>query len=51
MILIVDDRSENILPLKKILELHNFQTDSAESGEEALKKILNNTYSLIIMDV
>jgi len=51
MILIVDDRSENILPLKKILELHNFKTDSAESGEEALKKILNNTYSLIIMDV
>lgn len=51
MILIVDDRSENILPLKKILELHNFQTDSAGSGEEALKKILNTTYSLIIMDV
>lgn len=51
MILIVDDRSENILPLKKILELHNFKTDSAESGEEALKKILHNTYSLIIMDV
>jgi len=51
MILIVDDRSENILPLKKILELHNFKTDSAESGEEALKKILNNTYSLIILDV
>jgi len=51
MILIVDDRSENILPLKKILELNNFKTDSAESGEEALKKILNNTYSLIIMDV
>lgn len=51
MILIVDDRSENILPLKKILELNNFKTDSAESGEEALKKILNNSYSLIIMDV
>jgi signal transduction histidine kinase/DNA-binding response OmpR family regulator len=51
MILIVDDRSENILPLKKILELNHFKTDSAESGEEALKKILNNSYSLIIMDV
>jgi signal transduction histidine kinase/DNA-binding response OmpR family regulator len=51
MILIVDDRPENILPLKKILELHQFKTDSAGSGEEALKKILNNTYSVIIMDV
>ena len=51
MILIVDDRPENILPLKKILELNSFQTDSAGSGEEALKKILNNNYSLIIMDV
>jgi signal transduction histidine kinase/CheY-like chemotaxis protein len=51
MILIVDDRPENILPLKKILELHHFETDSAESGEEALKKILKNSYSVIIMDV
>ena len=51
MILIVDDRPENILPLKKILELHDFVTDSAESGEEALKKILKNSYSVIIMDV
>ena len=51
MILIVDDRPENILPLKKVLELHGFQTDSAGSGEEALKKILNISYSLIIMDV
>ncbi|QRQ99946.1 hybrid sensor histidine kinase/response regulator [Dyadobacter sandarakinus] len=51
MILIVDDRPENILPLKRILELHQFKTDSAESGEEALKKILKNSYSVIIMDV
>ena len=51
MILIVDDRPENILPLKKILELHGYETDSAESGEEALKKILNTGYSVIIMDV
>ncbi|GAB2763415.1 hypothetical protein GCM10027275_00520 [Rhabdobacter roseus] len=51
MILIVDDRPENILPLKRILELHNFQTDTAESGEEALKKILKSSYSLIILDV
>lgn len=51
MILIVDDRPENILPLKGFLEFHNFETDSANSGEEALKKILQNHYSLIILDV
>ena len=51
MILIVDDKTENILPLQKILELHGFETDAAESGEEALKKTLKNNYALIIMDV
>ncbi|MFP9099746.1 sensor histidine kinase [Flavobacterium sp. RHBU_24] len=51
MILIVDDQKENILPLKKILQLHGLEADFAESGEEALIKILKATYSLIILDV
>lgn len=51
MILIVDDIRANILALKKILQLHGLEADSAESGEEALKKILKKDYSLIIMDV
>ncbi|NBL65723.1 response regulator [Flavobacterium sp. NST-5] len=51
MILIVDDKSENIIALQKTLELHGLTTDSAESGEIALKKILKNEYSLIILDV
>lgn len=51
MILIVDDIRANILALKKILELHNFNVDTAESGDEALKKILKKEYCLIIMDV
>ncbi len=51
MILIVDDKRENILPLKKILDLHGLQSDDATSGEEALIKILKNDYALIIMDV
>ncbi|GAB3995885.1 hypothetical protein GCM10028807_37190 [Spirosoma daeguense] len=51
MILIVDDRPENILPLKKLLELHRFSVDTAGSGEEALKKVLNTSYSVIILDV
>lgn len=51
MILIVDDKPENIFTLKTILELHSFPTDTALSGEEALKKILKNAYALIILDV
>jgi CheY-like chemotaxis protein len=51
MILIVDDKQENIFSLKKILELNAFEVDTALSGEEALKKILKNDYYLIILDV
>lgn len=51
MVLIVDDKAENIFSLRKTLENNGFDVDSAESGEEALKKILKNAYSLIILDV
>jgi signal transduction histidine kinase/DNA-binding response OmpR family regulator len=51
MILIVDDKPENILSLRSILELNKFKVDTALSGEEALKKILRQTYALIILDV
>jgi signal transduction histidine kinase/DNA-binding response OmpR family regulator len=51
MILIVDDKQENIFSLKSILALHNFPSDTALSGEEALKKVLKNQYALIILDV
>lgn len=51
MILIVDDTSENLISLKKVLERHNFEVDTASSGEEALKKVLKNEYVLIILDV
>jgi len=51
MILIVDDKPENIFSLKTILEMHSFPTDTALSGEEALKKILRKSYALIILDV
>ncbi|TZF85892.1 hybrid sensor histidine kinase/response regulator (plasmid) [Pedobacter sp. BS3] len=51
MILIVDDKPENVFSLKQLLELNNFAVDTALSGEEALKKILKNTYALVILDV
>lgn len=51
MILIVDDKPENIFALKSILELNHFPVDTAESGEEALRKILKTNYTLVILDV
>lgn len=51
MILIIDDKPENLFSLKTILSLHSFPVDTAESGEEALKKVLKNSYALIILDV
>ncbi len=51
MILIVDDSPENIISLKKVLEKNHFEVDTAQSGQEALKKILISSYVLIILDV
>jgi signal transduction histidine kinase/FixJ family two-component response regulator len=51
MILIVDDKQENIFSLKMVLEQQGFPVDSALSGEEALKKLLKNEYALILLDV
>ncbi len=51
MILIVDDKPENIFSLRILLETNGFQVDTALSGEEALKKILRTAYTLVILDV
>lgn len=51
MILIVDDKPENLISLRKFLESNNFRVDTASSGEEALRKVLKTTYALIILDV
>jgi signal transduction histidine kinase len=51
MILLVDDKYENLFSLKSLLQLYAYETDTASSGEEALKKILKNEYSVIILDV
>ncbi|RVU00369.1 hybrid sensor histidine kinase/response regulator [Mucilaginibacter limnophilus] len=51
MILLVDDKSENLIALRKTLESRGFEIDTALSGEEALKKVLKTDYQLIILDV
>ena len=50
-ILLVDDRPENILALRSILEDENLNFIEAESGEEALKKLLKDEVALILLDV
>lgn len=51
MILIVDDKQENLYSLRTLLQVNAYEVDSAASGEEALLKILKKEYSLIILDV
>ena len=51
MILIVDDKQENLFSLQKLLQLNLYDVDTASSGEEALKKVLKKEYALIILDV
>lgn len=51
MILLVDDRIENIIPIQSFLNEKQLSVDTALSGEEALRKVLQNDYSLILLDV
>ncbi|MBU1821516.1 MAG: response regulator [Bacteroidetes bacterium] len=51
MILIVDDKQENLFSLRTLLRVNAYEVDTAASGEEALFKILKKEYNLIILDV
>ena len=50
-ILIVDDRSENLLALEAILEPLHQHLVRASSGEEALRRLLERDFALILLDV
>ena len=49
-ILIVDDTYFNILALQQVLDKEGFKSESAISGEEAIEKVKNKKYDLILMD-
>lgn len=50
-LLIVDDEPILLKGLKFSLEQENYELDTAIDGEEALSKILNNDYDLVILDL
>lgn len=50
-ILVVDDEQNMRSGLKDNLEFEGYEVDTAINGEEGLKKILDNFYNLIILDV
>jgi PAS domain S-box-containing protein len=50
-ILLVDDRPENLLALRSILESLDCNIIEANSGRQALKHLLTTEFALILMDV
>lgn len=50
-ILLVDDRPENLLSLKAILERPDYKLVSARSGEEALALVLRERISVALIDI
>ena len=50
-LLLVDDRRENLLALRAILETLDCSFVEATSGTEALKHLLSTEFALILMDV
>lgn len=50
-ILIVDDRPENLVSLKALLEDKSVEISTASSGEEALSIMIEKEFSLVLLDV
>lgn len=50
-ILLVEDNKINQLMIQKILLANEFNSDIAENGQEAIDKVVNKDYDLIIMDI
>ena len=50
-ILIVDDEQGIRQSLKGVFEDEGFTTESASTGEECLKKIEQDSYDLILLDI
>jgi CheY-like chemotaxis protein/nitrogen-specific signal transduction histidine kinase len=51
VILLVEDQQSNRTVISLMLEALGVQVDTAENGEEALVKVNDNSYDLILMDI
>ena len=50
-ILVVEDNKINQMITKKILNKMNLQCDVVDNGEEAVEKVKDNNYSVVLMDI
>jgi DNA-binding response OmpR family regulator len=50
-ILLVDDEIRILLTLKAILEMHDFEVDTAGSAREGIAKLADGPYHMIITDM
>jgi two-component system sensor histidine kinase/response regulator len=51
MVLIVDNRNEKLITLRQFLEHHGYHVDTADSGNECLKKAFKYDYYLILLNI
>ena len=50
-ILIVDDEAKIREVIREYAQFHKYETDEASDGMEAVNKVLNGDYDLVIMDI
>ncbi|MCX7990458.1 MAG: diguanylate cyclase [Proteobacteria bacterium] len=50
-VLIIDDDDEFLMMIRLLLSINSFDVDTANSGEEGLKKLDNSNYDLLLLDV
>jgi CheY-like chemotaxis protein/HPt (histidine-containing phosphotransfer) domain-containing protein len=50
-VLVVDDNAVNRKVATEILKTHNCVVDTASNGKEAIDKILENEYAIVLMDI
>src|SRR5713226_5542343 len=50
-VLLVDDRPDNLMALQAVLEPLGLDMTTVTSGEEALRRLLSEEFSLIVLDV
>jgi PAS domain S-box-containing protein len=50
-LLMVEDNQVNVMVAQKFLQKWNIQADVAENGAEAVKKVQQQTYDIILMDL